>query len=323
MDRRKFLKSVAITGAVAVGGKTLLKESSGMDILSQTFVNGASAAPATTAANFDLVAVLGGEPEAMFRKAIAEMGGMGKFIKKGDKVVVKPNIGWDKSPELAANTNPKLVTEVIKQCFKAGAKEVTVFDHTCDDWRKCYTNSGIEAAAKAAGAKVVPAHQESYYRQVALPKGKSLKYTKIHEAIVNCDKWINIPVLKNHGGAQMTISMKNYMGIVWDRGFFHANDLQQCIADVCTYDKRPVLNIVDAYRLMKTSGPRGKSASDVVLTKGLFISQDIVAVDTAAVNFFSQVREMPLAKVSHLSKAQDLNVGTMDLNKLKVRRVKI
>ena len=323
MDRRKFLKSVAITGAVAVGGKTLLKESSGMDILSQTFVNGASAAPATTAANFDLVAVLGGEPEAMFRKAIAEMGGMGKSIKKGDKVVVKPNIGWDKSPELAANTNPKLVTEVIKQCFKAGAKEVTVFDHTCDDWRKCYTNSGIEAAAKAAGAKVVPAHQESYYRQVALPKGKSLKSTKIHEAIVNCDKWINIPVLKNHGGAQMTISMKNYMGIVWDRGFFHANDLQQCIADVCTYDKRPVLNIVDAYRLMKTSGPRGKSASDVVLTKGLFISQDIVAVDTAAVNFFSQVREMPLAKVSHLSKAQDLNVGTMDLNKLKVRRVKI
>ena len=323
MDRRKFLKSVAITGAVAVGGKTLLKESSGMDILSQTFVNSASAAPATTAANFDLVAVLGGEPEAMFRKAIAEMGGMGKFIKKGDKVVVKPNIGWDKSPELAANTNPKLVTEVIKQCFKAGAKEVTVFDHTCDDWRKCYTNSGIEAAAKAAGAKVVPAHQESYYRQVALPKGKSLKSTKIHEAIVNCDKWINIPVLKNHGGAQMTISMKNYMGIVWDRGFFHANDLQQCIADVCTYDKRPVLNIVDAYRLMKTSGPRGKSASDVVLTKGLFISQDIVAVDTAAVNFFSQVREMPLAKVSHLSKAQDLNVGTMDLNKLKVRRVKI
>lgn len=323
MDRRKFLKSVAITGAVAVGGKTLLKESSGMDILSQTFVNGASAAPATTAASFDLVAVLGGEPEAMFRKAIAEMGGMGKFIKKGDKVVVKPNIGWDKSPELAANTNPKLVTEVIKQCFKAGAKEVTVFDHTCDDWRKCYTNSGIEAAAKAAGAKVVPAHQESYYRQVALPKGKSLKSTKIHEAIVNCDKWINIPVLKNHGGAQMTISMKNYMGIVWDRGFFHANDLQQCIADVCTYDKRPVLNIVDAYRLMKTSGPRGKSAADVVLTKGLFMSQDIVAVDTAAVNFFSQVRDMPLDKVSHISKAQDHKLGNMDLSKLKVRRVKI
>ena len=171
---------------------------------------------------------------------------MGKFIKKGDKVVVKSNIGWDKIPELAANTNPKLVAEIVEQCFKAGAKEVTVFDHTCDDWRKCYKNSGIEAAAKAAGANVVPADQGSYYKPVSLPNGKKLTKTQIHESIVNCDKWINVPVLKNHGGAQLTISMKNYMGIVWDRGFFHANDLQQCIADVCTYEKRPVLNVVDA-----------------------------------------------------------------------------
>ncbi|NLO72250.1 MAG: DUF362 domain-containing protein [Porphyromonadaceae bacterium] len=320
MDRRKFLRSLALTGAAAVGGTVAIKEDGKMGILTQS-VNAQTKRRA--AANYDLVAVLGGEPEAMFLKAIAEMGGMGKFIKKGDKVVVKPNIGWDKTPELAANTNPKLVSAVIKECFKAGAKEVVVFDHTCDDWRKAYANSGIEAAAKAAGAKVVPAHQESYYRQVSLPNGKSLKSTKIHEAIVNCDKWINIPVLKNHGGAQMTIAMKNYMGIVWDRGFFHANDLQQCIADVCTYAKRPVLNIVDAYRLMKTSGPRGRSAADVVLTKGLFLSQDIVAVDTAAVNFFSQVRDMPLNKVTHISKAQDHKLGIMDLSKLKVRRVRV
>ncbi len=319
MDRRKFLRSLALTGAATVGGTVAIKEDGSLGIMAQSV----NAQTSRVTANYDLVAVLGGEPEAMFRKAIAEMGGMGKFIKKGDKVVVKPNIGWDKSPELAANTNPKLVSAVIKECFKAGAIEVTVFDHTCDDWRKCYANSGIEAAAKEAGAKVVPAHQESYYKQVSLPNGKSLKTTKIHEAIVDCDKWINMPVLKNHGGAQMTISMKNYMGIVWDRGFFHANDLQQCIADVCTYDKRPVLNIVDAYRLMKTSGPRGKSAADVVLTKGLFMSQDIVAVDTAAVNFFSQVRDMPLDKVSHISKAQDHKLGNMDLSKLKVRRVKI
>jgi uncharacterized protein (DUF362 family) len=267
--------------------------------------------------------VMGGEPEVMFRKAIAEMGGMGKFIKKGDKVVVKPNIGWDKIPELAANTNPKLVAEIVEQCFKAGAKEVTVFDHTCDDWRKCYKNSGIEAAAKAAGANVVPADQGSYYKPVSLPNGKKLTKTQIHESIVNCDKWINVPVLKNHGGAQLTISMKNYMGIVWDRGFFHANDLQQCIADVCTYEKRPVLNVVDAYRMMKTSGPRGKNESDVVLSKGLFLSQDIVAVDTAAANFFNQVREMPLSKVSHLAKAQELKVGTMNLDSLKIKRIKL
>ena len=313
MDRRKFLRSVALTGAAL----TTMKEADAMSILTQSFET------TNAASNYDLVAVLGGEPEDMFRKAIAEMGGMSKFIKKGDKVCVKPNIGWDQPIEMAANTNPKLITEIIKQCFDAGASQVRVFDHTCDDWRKSYANSGIEEAAKNAGAEVVPAHQGSYYRSVSLPKGRSLKSTKIHQAILDSDKWINVPVLKNHGGAQLTISMKNYMGIVWDRGFFHANDLQQCIADVCTYEKKPVLNIVDAYRLMKTSGPRGRSLSDVVLSKGLFISPDIVAVDTAAANFFNQAREMPLENVTHISKGQELGVGSMDLDKLNIKRVRI
>ncbi len=313
MDRRKFLKAIALTGAVT----TIIKDADAMSMLSQSFKTD------DATGKYDLVAVLGGEPEDMFRRAIAELGGMKNFISKGDKVCVKPNIGWDKTPELAANTNPKLVAEIIKQCFEAGASEVIVFDHTCDDWRKCYANSGIEDAAKAAGAKVLPAHQESYYKNVSLPKGKNLKETKIHQAVVDADKWINVPILKNHGGAQLSISMKNYMGIVWDRRFFHANDLQQCIADVCTYDKKPVLNVVDAYRLMKTSGPRGKSLADVVLSKGLFISQDIVAVDTAATNFFNQAREMPLEKVGHLKKGEDLGVGTMNLEMLNIKRIRM
>ncbi len=313
MDRRNFLKAAALTGAAV----TAIKDAGAMNILTQSF-QGKSETSA-----YDLVAVMGGEPEEMFRRAIEEMGGMKNFISPGDKVCVKPNIGWDKTPEMAATTNPELVVEIIRQCFDAGAKEVTVFDHTCDDWIKCYASSGIEEAAKAAGAKVVPAHQESYYKAVSLPKAKSLKNAKIHQAIVDSDKWINVPVLKNHGGAQLTISMKNYMGIVWDRGFFHANDLQQCIADVCSYEKRPVLNVVDAYRMMKTSGPRGKSEADVVLSKGLFISQDIVAVDTAAANFFNQVREMPLNKVTHLAKGEALGIGTMQLDKLNIKRVRI
>ena len=221
MDRRDFLKTVTITGAALS-----IQHSEAMEILTQTINN-------TNGGNPDLVAVMGGEPEAMFRRAISELGGMKQFVKPGQKVVVKPNIGWDKVPELAGNTNPQLIAEIVKQCFAAGAKEVTVFDHTCDDWQKCYKNSGIEAAAKAAGAKVMPAHLESYYKPVNLPNGQKMKKAKIHEAILNCDVWINVPILKNHGGANLTISMKNHMGIVWDRGFFHQNDLQQCIADIC------------------------------------------------------------------------------------------
>lgn len=311
MDRRDFLKTLAVAGAAVT-----VQHSEAMDVLAQTFTNAGGG-------KVDMVAVMGGEPEVMFRRAIAELGGMKSFIKPGQKVVVKPNIGWDKIPELAGNTNPKLVAEIVKQCFAAGAKEVTVFDHTCDDWQKCYKNSGIEAAAKAAGAKVMSAHLESYYRNVPLPQGKKMKSAKVHEAILDSDVWINVPILKNHGGANLTISMKNHMGIVWDRGFFHQNDLQQCIADICTLQKKAVLNVVDAYRILKTNGPRGRSASDVVLTKGLFISQDIVAVDTAAAKFFNQVREMPLDTVGHLANGQSLKIGTMDLDKLNIKRIKI
>ena len=285
MDRRDFLKTVAVSGAAMT-----IQRSEAMEILTQA-VN--------STGKPDLVAVMGDEPELMFQRAIAELGGMKQFVKSGQKVVVKPNIGWDKVPELAGNTNPKLVAEIVKQCFAAGAKEVTVFDHTCDDWQKCYKNSGIESAAK------------------------NMKKAKIHEAILNCDVWINVPILKNHGGANLTIAMKNHMGIVWDRGYFHQNDLQQCIADICTMQKKAVLNVVDAYRIMKTNGPRGRSASDVVLAKGLFVSPDIVAVDTAAAKFFNQVREMPLDTVGHLAKGEALKVGTMNLDKLNVKRIKL
>lgn len=312
MDRKDFLRTLALTGVAFT-----LKMNKGMDVMAQTVGRTADGQAV------DLIAVMGGEPDAMFRRAIAEMGGMAKFVKKGQKIVVKPNIGWDKVPELAGNTNPKLVAEIIKQCLAAGASEVTVFDHTCDDWVKCYKNSGIEDAAKAAGAKVVPAHEESYYRAITLPQGVTLKNAKVHQAILDCDAWINVPVLKHHGGANLTISMKNHMGIVWDRRIFHSSGLQQCIADICTMSKKPVLNIVDAYRVVKTNGPQGRSEADVVNPKGLFVSQDIVAVDTAATKFFGQIRDMPLDHVGHLANGEKLKLGTMDVDKLNVKRIRM
>ncbi len=312
MDRREFLKALAVTGAAFT-----LKMNGGMDILSQTVKSPQTGKPV------DLVAVMGGEPGQMFKRAIAEVGGMGKYVKKGYKVVVKPNIGWDKTPELAANTNPELVAEIVKQCFAAGAKEVIIFDHTCDEWTKCYENSGIESAAKAAGAKVVQGNNESDYRSITLPQGKKLKSTKVHQAILDCNIWINVPVLKHHGGANMSIAMKNLMGICWDRQIFHSTDLHQCIADMCTLQKKPALNVVDGYRLLKDNGPQGKSAADVVKSKALFLSQDIVAVDTAATKFFSQVREMPLDHVGYLADGQELKLGTMNVDKLNVKRIKM
>jgi uncharacterized protein (DUF362 family) len=267
---------------------------------------------------FDLVAVKGGEPDVMLKKGMEVLGGMRTFVKKGQKVVVKPNIGWDVSPERAGCTNPKLVSEIIRQCRDAGASEVYVLDHTCDNWQRCYKNSGIELAAKEAGAKVVPAHMESYYHDVSIPLGKSLTKAKEHELILDSDVFINVPVLKNHSGSVLTIAMKNLMGNVWDRGIWHGTDLHQCIADFATF-RKPTLNIVDAYAVMKQNGPRGVSIEDVVIMKSLLISTDIVAVDSAAAKLFG----INPADVRHIQLAAEQKVGRMDLENLRIKRMTV
>jgi uncharacterized protein (DUF362 family) len=309
MERRSFLKATATMGVAAL---TFNKLSAAIQT-NQVMVESVP----------DMVAVMGGEPVQLLQRALKEMGGIEKYVKKGQAVVIKPNIGWDKKPEFAANTNPELVGELVKQCIQAGAKKVTVFDHTCDNWQKCYQNSGIEKSAKEAGATVLPGNDEVYYKSVTLSGGVKLKSAKIHQALLEADVWFNVPVLKNHGGAKMSIAMKNYMGIVWDRGYFHSNDLQQCIADSCTWNKKPVLNIIDAYRCMRKNGPQGRSVSDTSLLKTLIVSPDIVAADTAAIGLFNQVEKMDIQAVGHIARGEKLKLGTQKIDQLTVKRIKL
>lgn len=267
---------------------------------------------------YDLVAVRNGEPEDMFDIAIESLGGMGAFVKKDQKVVVKPNIGWDVSPERAGNTNPALIKRIVEHCFTAGAKEVYVFDNTCDDWNKCYKTSGIEDAAKAAGAKVVPGNTESYYHEVDIIKGIKLKKAKVHELILESDVFINVPVLKHHSSADLSIAMKNLMGVVWDRMYWHRNNLHQCIADYATH-RKPDLNVIDGYRVMMKNGPRGVSVNDVVSYKTLILSPDIVAADAAATKVFGSEPE----DIGYIVKAAELGVGTYNLDSLNINRIKL
>lgn len=298
----------------------------GLGILATSALNHLGASPIADLENlpepspsgpFDLVAVKGGEPEVMFDKAIAALGGMSQFVKKGQKVVVKPNIGWDVPPERAGNTNPKLVARIVKRCYEAGASEVFVFDNTCDNWIKAYANSGIEKAVKDAGGKIVPGNTESYYKPVTV-KGHVLKNTSVHELILNCDVFINVPVLKHHSSADMSIAMKNLMGIVWDRRYWHRNNLHQCIADFAGY-RKPDLNVVDAYRVMMKNGPRGVSEADVSIMKSLIVSRDIVAVDAAAAKLFGGSPE----DVAYIKLAHDMKIGSMDLSKLSIHRISV
>lgn len=306
MKRRDFLKK-SIGATVASG-----------TLLSLGGLNSAFGANGLFAAPFDMVAIKGGNPDAMFERAISELGGMKAFVKAGQTVVVKPNIGWDAPPERAANTNPLIVGKVVEHCLAAGAKKVIVFDNTCDEWTRCYKNSGIEDAVKKAGGEIVTGKDEKMYREVAIPKGKVLKKAKVHQAILDSDVFINIPVLKNHGGATMSLTMKNLMGVVWDRGFWHRNDLHQCIADFASF-KKPNLNIIDGFNVMKRNGPRGVSVDDVVNMKYQIIGKDMVAADTAAVKVFG----IDIGAVKHIGMAELLGVGTTKLESLNIQRITI
>lgn len=300
MDRREFLKKTVAAGvSIGIGGYT--------DILA-----------ASPLVPYDLAAVKGGEPDVMLEKAMESFGGMGSFVPKGSSVLVKPNIGWDVTPDRAGNTNPVLVGSVVRLCLEAGAKEVTVFDHSCDHWVRCYKNSGIEKAVKDAGGKIVSADNSSYYREVSIPKGRRLKETSVHELFLESDVVINVPVLKHHSSSMVTIGMKNLMGVVWDRFHWHRNDLHQCIADFATF-RKPDLTIVDAYNVMMRNGPRGVSASDVLQMKSLIVSADPVAADTAAAMIFGA----DPADVRHIQLADEMNVGTSNLKSLKINRIKL
>jgi uncharacterized protein (DUF362 family) len=299
MDRREFLK----TAAVATAATAVHWRSSAESLLPE---------PDKTT----VVAVRNADPVSMFRKGIEALGGMKAFVKPGQSVVVKPNIAWDRTPEEGANTSPELVAEIIRQALAAGASGVTVFDHTCNNWERCYANSGIAAAAREAGARVVPADKVQDYAERTCEAAVRMKRALVHQALLDADVVINVPVLKNHGGAKMTAAMKNWMGVVWDRRFMHQNNLPQCIADSILY-RKPDLNVIDAYRVMVANGPRGVSTADVLERKYMILSRDIVAADTLAL----KVIDYPADKVPYLALGEAHKLGTMDAAAMNIVRI--
>jgi len=273
---------------------------------------------------YDLVAVKGGNsPVQLFNAAISQMGGMQKFIKKGGSVLIKPNIGWDRPPEYGANTNPDLVAAVVKECYKAGAAKVYMFDHTCDEWQGCYKKSGLQNAASSSGAELVPASSEEYFVKSSIPRGRTLKEARVHKLFLSCDSIINIPVLKHHSSTVLTASMKNLMGVVWDRGEWHRAGLHQCIADFSTL-RKPDLVIIDGWRVMTRNGPRGYSAADAQNMKYLFMSSDPVAADSAAAMVLAQsVGIKSPSDIKYINIADQMGLGRKDLSKLNIKRITI
>jgi uncharacterized protein (DUF362 family) len=308
LSRRKFLKK-GLTLGLVTGGAVVLGRP---DFLF---------AKDTTKGAPDLVAVKNGEPDALFKKAIELIGGMEQFVKKGQTVVVKPNICGPHKPELAATTNPILVKAICESCYQAGAKKVYVFDnvsfHRVGTLNKCYKLSGIEDAVKSVGAVMVPSDDFKAYKQVRIPgNSNKLASTYVHEIVLNSDVFINVPILKSHGFTQMTVAMKNLMGVVYDRQEYHEKGLDECIADFCLFGK-PHLNVVDAYRV-KMGGGQGpawnEKSSDIELKKTILISRDIVAVDAAGAKILGLSPEY----IKYINLAHRMKIGNMNLKELKI-----
>lgn len=255
-------------------------------------------------------------PAALVRKAIKALGGMEKFVKKGSRVLIKPNIAFARPPEGAANTNPEVVAELVRLCFRAGAKEVIVLDHTLDPARITYEMSGIAKAAEGQGARMVYVSQRDFV-PIEVPKGKILSAYRVMvlKQVLDADVFINVPIAKTHGSARLTLGMKNLMGIIQDRGSWHrSGDLHQCIADFVTAIK-PNLTVIDAVRVLASGGPKGPGRVEQKDT--VIVSTDIVAADAYAATLFG----LTSSDVPHIIKAAELGVGVADLKQVKIVKV--
>jgi uncharacterized protein (DUF362 family) len=299
MNRREVLKSAAIFGA----GLAL---PSGLDVLID---------PCEAAARSELAVATGADPAVATRAAINALGGMGKFVSSGDVVVVKPNIGWDRLPEYAATTNPGVVGAIVQMCFEAGARRVKVFDHTVNDARRCYTQSGIAAAAGRAGADVSYVDSRKFSERII--NGHVLKQWPLYDEVF-ADKIINVPIAKHHGLSKLTLAMKNWMGIMGGaRGKIHQR-IDECLVDIARV-MNPALTVLDAVRILVRNGPQGGSLSDVRQLDTVVASADQVAVDSYGATLFGlRGRDLGYVRI-----AANRGLGVMDLSKVRIKKVRV
>ena len=248
-------------------------------------------------------------------KAIDGMGGLKRFIGTGDVVWVKPNMAWDRTPELAANTNPDVVATIVRLCFQAGAKIVKVGDNPCHLATKSYHNSGIASAVRKLGAKVVFLDR-SRFRNTAI-RGERIKSIPIYPEILDCDLVINVPVVKHHALAKLTMCMKNYLGVVENRQLFH-QDLPTCIADITRFMK-PRICVLDAVRVLTAHGPTGGNPADVQLKATVAAGTDIVALDALGAELMGKKPR----EIGTVVKGQQVGLGRMDYRSLSLREIAV
>lgn len=260
-----------------------------------------------------MAVVQNGEPRELVQRALADLGGIARFISRRDVVVIKPNIAWDRTPEQAANTNPELVAEVVRQCWHAGARRVIVTDVSCNEPRRCFQRSGIQAAARAEGAEVILPDPD-LFREVDLG-GVTLKSWPVFSPFLEADKVLNLPIAKHHNLTGATLGMKNWYGILGGQRNRLHQQIHQSLADLASF-MLPTLTIMDCYRVMLRNGPTGGNLEDIAIKKTLVASTDPVALDAYVAKAYWNLDPEHLP---YLAMAANRGLGTTDFEKLQVK----
>jgi uncharacterized protein (DUF362 family) len=312
VDRRAFLHQAGALG-LCLAGAGVLGSACG-----KSKQEGPPPPPPHTGRMFDmrvaeeaaaplLATVQGGDRGEAVRRAVEALGGMGRFVKPGEAVLVKPNIAWDKLEIHGADTNPQVVGAVVRLCKEAGAGRVVVADLTCNDPQRCYERSGIWKAAEDAGAEIfLPQDQLE-----SVDLGGVLGTWKVNKLAFEVQRIINVPVVKQHGGSKVTAGMKNWYGMLEavPRGQLHGQ-MNEGIADLA-WSFRPSLTVIDATRVMVRNGPEGGSVNDVEMRNQLAAATDVVAADVWAAGLLG----LSVADVGYLKLAERAGLGTTELPK--------
>ncbi|MCB9849854.1 MAG: DUF362 domain-containing protein [Phycisphaerales bacterium] len=302
VTRREFIASTSAAGLSLLGAPRWLRAEGAaapIDMAISRWGGGAQV-PADVAAQ-------------LTRQAITGLGGMDRFVHRGDTVWVKPNIGWNRTPELAANTHPEVVAEIVRQCFDAGAKKVKIGDYPCNDPRESYENSGIAPAGRDAGAEIVYLDGRRF-RKMSVG-GNRLKEHPVYPEIVECDLVINVPVCKHHGSTTVSLCMKNYMGVVDDRRVFH-QDLPTTISDITQFMK-PRLCVLDATRMLTAHGPTGGDVKDVKTMHTVSAGVDIVAMDAFGAELLGHKPD----EIGTIAKGVEYGLGRADYRALALKEL--
>jgi uncharacterized protein (DUF362 family) len=304
MNRRRFLASAGAVPGLIAAGRLLHAATPSLSIAHYK----------TSPAEADGIAE---EAKRLTRAAIEALGGMGRFVSKGHVVWVKPNIGWDRRPEQAACTNPDVVATLIEMCFKAGAKKVVVSDNPCNRAERTFPRSGIQEAAEKAGAECY-FMDERKFRQMSIKGAVSLKDWQIYQDVVECDRIINVPIVKNHELSVATLGMKNLMGVAGgSRSRFH-QDMSKVLVDIAGFIK-PQLVVLDAVRVLTANGPTGGNLADVKRKDTIVAGVDQVAVDA----FGATILGLKPADIGVVVEGHRRGLGTMDYQSLTPVRLEI